>query len=485
MKLKYLMHSKKLAQGLAFAFVLVVMIYGVMAQVKPQPKKTFQKNIWASYTVGPVKSQMTLSQSKILQGSGGEIYMKIDLEALDDGKVVDKKRLPTDFVVVLDRSGSMSGKNKMTYAHKAIESLLWQMNEQDRFSLVTFDDRVEIPVPLRTVTQARKSEIISLVKGVTPRGSTNLGAGLQKGMLILKGRHHIHNAKRLIIISDGMTNAGITSTPRLNKIASGAVNGEFVISTIGVGLDFNEELLSSLADHGTGNYHFLEKVAKLDKILADEFYGASQILAKQLRLELNLHPAIQVVDASGYPLTRDQGKVIVQAGHLYQKQKKSFFVTLRLPSDHLYDENLGKAHLSYAIEDQNHKVDLTAKEVRVACLPVSQKQGVFASVDKDTYTQAWTQNNMGTFLKRSGRAVGLGNYRDAKKEIKGYRQKLEKAYEVAPSPVMKQQLAKLDQIENEVDDAEEAGEGSDSSKRVSKKFKANGTLQQRATKKLK
>ena len=484
MKFKYLIHSKKLAQLVAFSFIFTAMAYGVYAKVARapiaiphipnQPIVTWQNG-------GSVNSKMTLSQNKVLRGSDGEIYLKIDLEAQDDGKIsLNKERAPTDFVVVLDRSGSMSGKNKMDFAHKAIESLLYQVGENDRFSLVTFDNRVETPVSLKSINSGNRNEIISLVKAVYPRGGTNLGAGLIKGMNLLKySKKRVGAVQRLILLSDGMTNTGITSTTKLSHIAGGAVNSEFVISTIGVGLDFNESLMSSIADHGTGSYYFLENVAKLDQILADEFYGASQILAKKLELHLNLAEGIKVLDASGYPLKKNGSTVIVRAGHLYQKQNKSFFVTLKLPTNSVYSESLGTVTLNYDLQDKPYQVQLSKSDILVGCLPAAKKAEVTASIDKDTFSDAWTQNNFGTLMKVSGRMVGLGSYGEAKQAISGYRNKLQKAYKAAPSPAMKDQISKLDALEEEVDDASADGAGGADSKRLSKKYQFEGALKQR------
>lgn len=483
MKLKHLIYSKKFTQLLGVGFLISLLAYGVYAKiptknVKIPIVKTVTTSGWK--TGGPINVKATLSQNKVLQGSDGLVYMQIDLEALDDDKAIHKKRVPTDFVIVLDRSGSMSGRNKMTFAHKAIESLLQQVGKDDRFALVTFDNHVETPVDLKVVNDKNREDIIGLVKQVTPRGSTNLSAGLIRGMDILKNSSKkSDHAQRLILLSDGMANAGITNVAQLGKIAAGAVKGEFVISSIGLGLDFNETLLSSIADYGTGSYYFMENVAKLDKILSREFYGASQILAKNLKLKLELASGIKVVEASGYPITRKGNAVFIQPGHLYQKQKKSFFVTLKMPTKDIYAEALGDAKISYVIGEKAYEVALIQPDLTVACLPQEKIEDVKKSINTETFTNAWTQNNFGQILKKGSGFVRNGDLGSAKGVLNKFKKKLQQAYSLAPSPEMKAQIDKLDDMDKEVEEAFTGADKDEKQKRLSKQYHYDGGQSQR------
>jgi Ca-activated chloride channel homolog len=484
MKFKYFLHSSKLVQLLGLVAVICLIGYGVAAKhsVKKVVKPTVGLNSIGWLQSGPVKAKATLSQNKVVQGSDGQIYMQIDLEALKNGDLkMTNKRAATDFVVVLDRSGSMSGSKKMEYAKKAIQSLVEQLSSQDRFALVTFDNLIEVPVALKQINKSNKASIIGTIQEITPRGSTNLGGGLQKGMDILKSIKNTH-AKRVILISDGHANVGITDVKSLGKMASQAVPGEFVVSSIGVGLDFNESLLSHVADFGTGSYYFLEKLAKLDDVLAKEFYGASQILAKNLKLELNLASGIEVVDASGYPVTHIHGKAVIIPGHLYQGQKKSFFVSLKVPTNHIYSESLGDVALSYAVEDKAHELKLSSPKVTVACLDKSKEDQAIGSIDQDAYNNAWTKNNYGAVMKEGAKHIRSGNLAKAKKAITHYKNKLKKAYNAAPSAEMKDQISKLDQMEEDVDDAFTGSGQGVKQKRLSKGYHYEGGLKQRSAK---
>lgn len=483
MKFKHLIYSKKFTQLVGFSFLACLIGYGAIAHKGsgPVPVPDVNPVTTIGWQTGHlVKAKASLSQNKVLQGSDGVVYMQIDMEALGDGRALDKERVPTDFIVVLDRSGSMSGKNKMDYAQKAIESLLYQMGEQDRFALVTFDDQVETPIGLRPINKDTREDAIRLIHQVTPRGATNIEAGLKQGMALFKesGRKK-GRAQRLILLSDGMANQGMTDVSGLGKIAAGAVEGEFVISTIGVGLDFNETLLASLADYGTGSYYFMENLAELDRILSREFYGASRILAKNIVLKLDLAAGIRVADASGYPLTRQGNSVIIRPGHLYYDERKTFFVTLNLPTKSVFVEALGDVVLSYDIDGKAYAVALVSPDFTVACLPPERKKEVEDSIDKETFANAWAQNNYGKALKESSGYVRGGDTTKAKEILSRFRKKLKEAYNMIPSAKIAKQIKELDVMEDKIDDAA-SGEGSlEKQKRLSKDLHYKGGREQR------
>ncbi len=487
MKLKSLIYSKRFSQVFGVVLLVCLIAYGVVAQVKPtkvSPIDTHNTGLsngsgWQQG--GLLKAKGTLSQTKVVQGSDGQIYLQIDLEALKDPKVRDMIRKPTDFVVVLDRSGSMSGEGKIEYAKQAIVSLLKQLNEYDRFALVTFDSVVETAVDFKQVNSDNREELIQLVSNISPRGSTDLGGGLQRGIKILKkfikDKKH---AKRLILVSDGMTNLGITDPTALGKMASSAIGGEFVISTIGVGLDFNETLLASIADFGTGSYYFLENPSKMDQVLAKEFYGASEVLAKNLKINFDLASGVKILDASGYPINQHGKYKVVQPGHLYKEQKKSVFVTLKVPTGNLYSEQLGRVRLSYEIDNKAYDLTLVDSDTTIACLPKEKEKDVIASIDKPTYSKAWGRNNVGVFMKEGSDYIRKGEYKKAKEALKRFKDKLVKAYGVAPSQEISDQIKNLEDMDTKIEESE-AG-GVDEQKRLSKDLHYKGSQQQRTNK---
>ena len=477
MKFKSILYSKKWAQ-VAAAFMIVVLAgVGVFAktnnipvvgQTPPQQPITLQGK--------GIGSQLVISQTKVLQGSDGEVYLKLTLTPDAQLSGLASERKPTDFVVVLDRSGSMSEKNKMDYAHKAIESLLAQMKSDDRFTLVTFDNVVETPVRQEFVSKGAMNKIMAQVHTVTPRGGTNLAEGLLQGVQFLKGATTDGNrVKRLIMISDGNANIGITNPSEIGQMAKNVASGEFAISTIGVGLDYNEQIMANIADYGMGNYHFLDKISDMDKILAGEFLGASQVVAQNLAMQINLN-GVELVDASGYPIEKNGTNYTFKPGHLYANQTKVVYLTLKVPTQKLGEYSLGVANLSYRIQDQDYVLPLMQNSYSVACLPAEKNEEVVASIDKEAYGEAWQKNNYGGMLKTNASSLGRGDTKGAMQQIQDFKQKLQNAMKVAPSPAMEKQMDELEAVEKDVQAAENSP---DDQKYLGKKYYSEGTGSQR------
>jgi Ca-activated chloride channel homolog len=485
MKAKHLIYSKKLAQIIGIFVLTCLMTYGAVAKTRMISTTSVVPGpvaVGSWQYAGLVRAKANVSQTKVIKGTDGQIYVQIGIESLDGVKhVMKEQRVPTDFVVVLDRSGSMSGSGKIDYARDAIISLIKQLDHTDRFALVTFDSVVETPISMTIVNAENVTSLTSIVKNISTRGSTDLGSGLEQGIAILKNAAGKKNqAKRIILISDGQANVGITDTASLSNIAAKAIPGEFVVSSIGVGLDFNETLLASLADYGTGSYYFLENPSKMETVIAKEFYGASEVFAKNLKIQFNLASGIQVVDVSGYPVVNQGMSKIVKPGHLYRKQKKTIFATLKVPTHSLYAEAMGNIVLSYEVDGKMHALKLVDNDVMISCLPVTKKKEVLASIDKETFGEAWASNNYGQFMKDSADYIRKGKYEAAKGNIKSFKRKLSQAYAASPSKAIADQMQELDTFETEMEAGlqEEKMSGADQ-KRLSKQLHYQGGKKQR------
>ena len=129
---------------------------------------------------------------------GGTAYLQISLSTTEVNR---PERRPMNVAVVLDRSGSMADAGKLGYAKDAILALIDQLAAGDIFSLVIYDDIVDVPFPARRV--GNKSELRRLVDGIYPRGATNLGGGMSEGFRQAERNLCLESVNRVILLSDG------------------------------------------------------------------------------------------------------------------------------------------------------------------------------------------------------------------------------------------------------------------------------------------
>jgi Ca-activated chloride channel homolog len=203
----------------------------------------------------------TLSQTKLVQGGSGVMYL--DLSITTPAATLSPSSVKaSDIVVVLDRSGSMAAENRLPYAKEAVRRLVRQLPADDRFALITFDAVAVVDTELTPVTDTARERIVRRVHAIQPGSSTNIGDGLLKARALLQGNAGEHSRK-VILLSDGEANVGIVDPQELTKIATSFTEHSAVLSTIGMGLGFNETLMAALADYGMGHYAYLGTLEKL------------------------------------------------------------------------------------------------------------------------------------------------------------------------------------------------------------------------------
>ncbi len=435
-----------------------------------------------------IKVKASLSQTKILQGSDGLVYLQVDIKAPENIKnISESERKPTDFVVVLDRSGSMAAAKKMEYVHQALQTLIQQLSPQDRFGLVSFDDNAETNHYLNYVSPQDKAYLRQKILSIQPRGNTNISSGLLSAMQMIRENKTPYRSERIILISDGLANRGITDPNALSNILNNSNQDEwthsplvFALSTIGVGLDFNEYLLSNLADRGQGNYYYLQNPNGMHNILAQEFRGASEIYASNVSLNLDLPPDITLTDASGYPIQRHGNHYTIQPGHIYLKQKKTLYLSFALPSSYVYPSRpLGNMDLSFFVNGKFYQAPVMNSDIHVACIPISRKYEIGESINKKVYEDTWTKNNYGRALKESADRMAKGDETGAYQVMQTYRSKVSEANSAAPSPVLERQVGTADKAKTEMEKAFNSPQREEDLKSVGKGFHYEGIQQQR------
>ena len=182
--------------------------------------------------------------------------------------------LPKDIVFVIDRSGSMGGE-KIEQAQAALQFILGQLNENDRFSIVGFDDQLVIfSETLREADRDALRDARRFVDRLYANNGTDIEGGLQTGLRILKDSEQRVGATRLLVfLTDGLPTAGITDPPLITELVGGTNSRvEARLHVFGVGYDVNTHLLDQLAAQNGGSITYVQPGENLELVLSD-FYG--------------------------------------------------------------------------------------------------------------------------------------------------------------------------------------------------------------------
>ena len=239
---------------------------------------------------------------------------------------VGAPRANATVVVVLDRSGSMSD-GRLEAAKTALVALVDRLAPQDRLGLVTFDEEVEVVVPAGPVTDkpALKQRIADIETG----GMTNLSGGLLRGIQEAR-RVAGPTGATVVLLSDGHANHGVTDPAKLEAVAQRA---GVTLSTVGLGLGYDEDLLGAIARGGRGDHVFAEGVDAAGPALAAQVDG---LLSKSVQAASLLIRPIGAVE--GVELFNDlpgqgvEGGVMVELGDLWAGEQRTLLVGLHVPA---------------------------------------------------------------------------------------------------------------------------------------------------------
>lgn len=241
----------------------------------------------------------------------------------------DSPRPPLNLAIVLDRSGSMSG-SKIEMAKKAAARAFYALRPDDRVSIVSYSNTVETLLPLTQVRRIRNPH--SYIDRISAGGGTAIYAGVNQAAAELRPETDEDYAiNRILLLSDGLANQG-PSTPHDFELLGRSLSQEGItVSTIGLGLDYNEDLMASLSAAGQGNVYFVESARDLPRIFEAELGDASSLVAKDVIIELHCTEGFEPVRILGRDGEIRGNKATVNISNLYGGQEKYVLIEVRNP----------------------------------------------------------------------------------------------------------------------------------------------------------
>ncbi len=394
---------------------------------------------------GPVAFRGELDRTHVMPSSDGLVRVELVMAAEERAA---RLRVPTDLVVVLDRSGSMRGE-KLAHARAAIRALVDELAPEDRFGLVTYAHGAERRVGMESPAGGARARWLAAVDAIQARGGTHLSGGLDLGLSLLGGAKTAGREPRLILISDGLANQGDTSRAGLRARATRASTQEWVLSTVGVGVDFDGELMASLADAGAGNFHFLESAVDLAEVFSAEFETARETVASALDVALTPAPGVEVVDAAGYPLHREGGAIHFRPGSLFAGQERRVWVTLRVTNADPGIQELGGFALSYRADGDRQSAAFRDAP-RVA--RVADPEAYYAGVDVDAWERSVTVDELNALRREVANEVAAGRAPAALQRVEELQAGLASQNERLRSKKVEEALSEVGKLHSQVED---------------------------------
>ncbi len=239
-----------------------------------------------------------------------------------------ESRRPVNVAFVLDRSGSMSGDNKFRLARQAVEQSLRMLRPEDRFSLVVYDEAIDVLARSASATSGAIRAALDALAAIDPRGSTDLCGGWMRGCEQVAEFVTEETTSRVLLLTDGLANHGITDRGTLSRHASELRQRGVSTSTFGVGADFDERLLRDMAHEGGGNFYFLENARQIADLITSELGEALEVVIPRAAVEIEIPRGADAELLNRFRSSRGADSLRIELGDVVSGQEVEVLVRM-------------------------------------------------------------------------------------------------------------------------------------------------------------
>ncbi len=290
-----------------------------------------------------VTCKVETDRSVLPAGETQNIIVKVTLDAPLPPENADRPAV--NLAIVLDRSGSMSGQKLEKAKDAAIEALR-RLTSKDIFSVVIYDHNVQTIIPAQNATNIEWIE--SQIRRISSGGNTALFGGVSQGASEVRkniGSEYVH---RIILLSDGLANVGPSTPEDLGRLGAALIKENISVTTIGVGTDYNEDLMTKISQKSDGNSYFVESSQDLPRIFAAELGDVLNVVAKKVNVVIECPVGVKPVKIVGREGRIKGRRVELFMNQLYGGQEKYALVELELPKrKHGETREIAKARIHY------------------------------------------------------------------------------------------------------------------------------------------
>ncbi len=216
-----------------------------------------------------------------------------------------EKRPISNIVYLVDVSGSMSDENKLPLLKRGLAMMVDHLSENDSVSIVTYAG--DAGVRLEPTNGANKKRILDAIDSLQSGGSTNGAAGIEIAYRLAQQQFVSEGANRVILMTDGDLNVGVTSDEALVTLIKEKAAGGVFLTVLGFGTgNLKDAKLEGLADNGNGIYGYIDSLGEAHKVLVEQMSGNLVTIAKDVKIQIEFNPA----QVAGYRLIGYENRVM-------------------------------------------------------------------------------------------------------------------------------------------------------------------------------
>jgi Ca-activated chloride channel family protein len=268
------------------------------------------------------------ADSEVLLARGGDAFVGVWVDVPAGARA--RVRAPVDLALVVDTSGSMEGA-KIQAARASARTLVNRLADGDVISVDVFSDHARTLVPPVVLTPETRARVLSVVAELGASGSTNMFEGLELAEMHLAQAPQDHPVRRIVMISDGQANVGPSSPQALGELAERSLRIGGQVTSLGVGLDYDERTLDAIAERTSGRLFHVGDPREMTATLEHEIDMLGTTVADQAALEIVPAPGVSVMGVDGARAdSLGDGSLRIPLGALFAGQHREALVRVRL-----------------------------------------------------------------------------------------------------------------------------------------------------------
>jgi len=401
---------------------------------------------WAKIEHGKVICRVETDRAVLPSGDSQTTILKITLDA--PAAPINIKRPAVNLSLVLDQSGSMNG-TKIQKAKAAAIEALTRLGLQDMFSVVVYDTNVHTIVPAQNARNIQG--IVNTIRQIRAGGSTALFGGVSQGAAEIRKNLENDFVHRIILLSDGLANVGPRMPADLGRLGAALIKENISVTTIGVGTDYNEDLMAQLAQKSDGNIYFVESGIDLPQIFAAELGDVLNVVAKKIKVTITLPDNVRAVDIIGREGRIRGNQIELYMNQLYGNQEKYALIEVNIP------ESKSGSTIKVATVDVDYENPFTQNRENSNAVSYASFSSNPKKVAKSTNINVVREYQLNLNALAQEKAIELSDKGKKKEAVKELKQSAAKLKQIGTLYKDDEMLQQADEIEMQAETIEEQG----------------------------
>lgn len=235
---------------------------------------------------GAVTVEGALGSPVLLANGDSTVYARI---RIGTAPRPERARGPVNLALAIDTSGSMEGE-AIEEARRAAQQMIDALKDGDRLAIVVFHSRAEVLLESAELDADVRADARKKVAAIEARGTTEMAGGLQSALDQVQAHFDAKGVNRVVLLGDGIPN----NAGSIDYTARRAAELGVAITTLGLGLDYDETLMGKIADVSGGRYQYIESADRLAGFFKEELQRIDTVYGRRATAMITPGPGVRI-----------------------------------------------------------------------------------------------------------------------------------------------------------------------------------------------